>query len=138
MTNLNLRQIFDGHPGQADEIAGRSAREQAERKARLDAFYDSPRFQEILHYILGHDGVIDQDEVRHFSDRHPISQQEFSDFCHALFERHMADIQTIDADSPFLEKVLCVRGLKITLLVGQGSLFFVSRERSTPLIPSPP
>lgn len=135
MTNRNLQTVFDTHSGPVDGIVDRVAREQAEQKARLEAFYESARFQEILNYILGHDGVIDQDEVQHFSDRHPISRQEFSDFCHAIFERHDADVRDIN-EGPFPEKILIARGLKVTLLIGQGSIFFVSREKASPL-PAP-
>lgn len=136
----DLKQIFDLDPLLNPLVDKYVAELRAKDKERRD-FLDSPRYQEIKAYILSQDTGhgLSQTEIAYSPEEYPFSPKEFSLFCHALFEAHQ-DKAVAGADAMFSETVLRVEGIRLFLVIGQGSEFIAIKDdpNDTRYLPAPP
>lgn len=94
------------------------------------AFYESSRFFEIARFVQGCQKPVSQEDVAYFPERYPFTADEFSMFCHALFLAHEKDIVE-QQEGQFPSCHIDALGMKITLLIGQGSCFFAEKALKT-------
>lgn len=107
------------------------------RQKELQAFYESPKFFEIARFVLAQDKPVSQDELLYRPERYPFTAHEFSQFCHSLFLVHEKDIAE-NLSGEFPECSVTAMGVKITLLIGQGSCFFAKKADAPSPAPEGP
>lgn len=108
-----------------------------ERYKALQAFYDSPRFQEILTLVAASDAIINQENVAYYPDRYPFTAKEFSDFCNALFHVHRQDVRE-DFSGSYPAATLTVKNVEVTIMIGQGSVYFARKAPASGPAATPP
>ncbi|MCD8563239.1 MAG: hypothetical protein LRY54_04215 [Alphaproteobacteria bacterium] len=108
--------------------------EEAKRKAEYRrSFYGSPRCEEIRNYIRSHSDGISQEDVHYFPEKYPFTPEEFDDFCSIIFERFE---DQAESDDPYVQ-VVRDGGVRLTLVIGQGSSFFAVKDDDDGVTPAP-
>lgn len=107
------------------------AQEIRDKKAAQQAFLDTPRFAEIAAYLQTIDGGVDSEMLAYFPERYAITTQELNDICTGMLDAH-AEIVSDESANGFPTYVVAARGVKVTLMIGQGSSLFLEADRTAP------